>query len=331
MEFKDWGEENFIHHLKQNFCAPSPLVGIGDDCAVIPGENENAWLITTDALVEGIHFLKEEISPFDLGYKTIAVNVSDISAMGGEPKYAFLSIALPKNIDQNWICSVIQGMKKACEKWNTSLLGGDTVGSKRDLFLNLTLIGNAINTKIKYRHEAKNGDYICVTGYLGNSGAGLKALQERQATTNYFQYLINAHFHPEPNPQHGMWLASQEGVHAMMDISDGLDCDLKRLIKASQTGAIIETSRIPISPQLTHVSAQMRWDPLEFALAGGEDYCLLVTIAADAFDSIQQTFKEKFGVPLFYVGQITHELQEVVYQKNDTVIQMKYTNFDHFK
>src|SRR4051812_47864077 len=177
MLFKEWGEENFVQYLSSHFPAQNPAVGIGDDCAVIPCEQGTVCLITTDALIEGVHFLKEQILARDLGYKTVAVSVSDVTAMGGVPKYAFLSIAIPKAMECAWVCDVIQGVKEGCEKWGLLLLGGDTIGSKRDLFLNLTLMGSASAEKVKYRHQAKIGDTICVTGNLGNAGGGLKALQ----------------------------------------------------------------------------------------------------------------------------------------------------------
>src|SRR5438105_4478897 len=115
MKFSDWGEDNFIHHLAQGFPKKEGIMGIGDDCAVIPAHDGYSWVVTTDALVEGIHFLKNQIPAKDLGYKTVAVSVSDIAAMGAEPKYAFLSIAISKDEDKFWVCDVIQGIKEACE------------------------------------------------------------------------------------------------------------------------------------------------------------------------------------------------------------------------
>jgi len=330
MQMQDWSEERFIQYLAKQFPTQDPIVGIGDDCAVIPCEQGMAWLITTDALVEGIHFLKDQIAANDLGYKTVAVNVSDIAAMGGKPKYAFLSIALPKTVDSTWAYSLIQGVKEACEKWDISLLGGDTVGSKRDVFLNLALMGVAIAARIKYRHQAQVGDVICVSGYLGDSSGGLKALQEQAAATENIEHLLRAHFHPEPSPKQGAWLAEQNGVHAMMDISDGLDCDLRRLMKSSQKGALIETSKLPISKALAQVCSEYGWDPLELALTGGEDYCLLLTVSANDFELIQHSFQKVFGLPLIDIGHIISE-EELIYHKHGEAIQMCYKNFDHFQ
>lgn len=331
MQFHSWGEDRFIEHLTKLFFSKGAIVGIGDDCAVIPGESGNAWLVTTDALVEGVHFLKKQIAARDLGYKTVAVSVSDIAAMGAKPKFAFLTIALPKTADCLWVSNVIEGVKEACEKWDLLLLGGDTIGSKRDLFLNLTLMGSAPANKIKYRRLALSGDVICVTGYLGDSGGGLKALQEETVKTKDIEYLIQTHFHPEPHLSQGMWLATHSGVHAMMDISDGLDCDLRRLIKSSQKGAVIETSKIPISEPLSRISEDLGWDTLQLALMGGEDYCLLLTISSDAFKDIQHSFQKIFGSPLFAIGHITDPPEEIVYLKNEEIIQKNYKNFNHFQ
>lgn len=308
-----------------------PLVGIGDDCAVIPADHGMAWLVTTDALVEGIHFLKEQISAKDLGYKTIAVSVSDVAAMGGEPKYAFLSIALPKTIEAAWASDLIFGIKEACEKWDLLLLGGDTVGSLRDLFLNVTLIGSAKEERIVYRHGARVGDLICASGTLGDSGGGLKMLQEKIPVSRENAKLIRAHFHPEPSPKQGIWLASQQGVHAMMDISDGLDCDLQRLLRCSHTGALIEIDRFPLSSSLIRICAEQGWDPIELALTGGEDYCLLLSVDPKHAALIQSSFQELFGSPLHVIGSVTAPPSSIVYLKQGKAIEIKCKHFDHFQ
>lgn len=330
MQFKMWGEDQFIEYLKKQFPSKDSCLGIGDDCAVIPGSRGDAWLVTTDAVVEGVHFLKNQISAKNLGYKALAVSVSDILAMGGIPKYTFLSIAIPKDTDSGWVREFIQGLKEACDEWNIILLGGDTVGSKRDIFLNLTVIGTAVDTKIKYRHGAKEDDLICVTGYLGDSGGGLKAILEGLQRTEDIEYLIRAHVHPALHLKSGNWLASNDGVHAMMDISDGLECDLKRLIKSSQKGAIIDTSQIPISNELKRVSLENKWDPLQISLTGGEDYCLLFTVTPENFETLQEGFEKTFGEKLSVIGKITDKTERLVYLDKGREIQLNYASFDHF-
>jgi len=331
MDIQKWGESAFIEYLQKVFPFRNATVGIGDDCAVISNTKDLSWLVTTDALVEGIHFLKAQIPPEDLGHKTIAVNASDIAAMGGRPKYAFLSIALPKNTDCEWIKQFIQGMKKACTSWDICLLGGDTVGSKRDLFINLTLIGEAAPSLIKYRSQAKTGDIICVSGHLGNSGAGLKILQNSDIpNSSEVSYLIHAHFHPDPHLDEGTFLASHSSVHAMMDVSDGLDCDLQRLLRNSNCGANIEASALPLSDALQIMSRKYQWDALELALTGGEDYCLLFTVSPDALEEIQRKFQKKFSRPFYPLGQITDHPGRLVYYKKGVPVDKQSKAFDHF-
>ncbi len=329
MQLHNWGEDSFIDYLKGRFAARG-AVGIGDDCAVIPGK-ESALLITTDALVENIHFIKEQIDPKDLGYKTVAVNVSDIAAMGGKPEYAFLTIALPATLSSEWLKAFVEGLEEACTKWNLELLGGDTVGSKREIFLNLTLMGSAQEEQVKYRKGAEPGDLIFVTGYLGDSGAGLKALQEGVTRSEEIAHLIDRHFRPEPSPEEGQWLSRQSGVHAMMDLSDGLDTDLKRLIKASRCGAAIETTELPLSSALIHASEKYGWNPIDLALGGGEDYVLLVTASSEESEAIRASFQARFGHPLYKVGAVTRERGVLRYQKKGENFCIKPEGFDHFK
>ncbi len=205
------------------------------------------------------------------------------------------------------------------------------MGSKRDIFLNLTLTGVVLSDHIKYRHGAKAGDMICITGDLGDSGGGLKALQEGLFKSKDIQYLIQRHFRPEPNLQEGIWLAAQEGVTALMDVSDGLDCDLRRLLQASQCGAVIETARIPLSHPLSQMSSEYNWDVLKLALSGGEDYCLLVTISEKGHDVIQRLFQEKFARPLHIIGQINDQPNQIMYQANGKAIKLDVQPYDHFR
>lgn len=324
-------EEGFIEYLRARFPTQGSVLGIGDDCAVIPFGEGKAALVTTDALVEGVHFLKEEISPHDLGYKTVAVSVSDIAAMGGDPKYAFFSIAIAKTIKREWVHQMMEGMRAACSQWNIALLGGDTVGSKRDLFLNLTLIGVAPLEQVKYRHDARPGDVICVSAPLGDSGGGLKGLQESRALTGDMEVLLRAHFHPQPAVEQGRWLARQPGVHAMMDLSDGLACDLPRLLKSSRLGGRIEVSKIPLSMPLQRLSAMYGWDPLELAVAAGEDYSLLVTVDPQRAAVIQHDFAQQFGSPLYDIGVVTDPPIQLIYLKQGSEITLRSLPFDHFQ
>lgn len=328
MKKRHFGEDDFIAYLLKQFPKEKDLVGIGDDCAVVSFNREEAWLVTTDALVEGVHFLKEQISPADLGYKSIAVNVSDVAAMGGRPKYVFFTIAIPKQVEEKWLIELAGGIKRACRKWNVLLLGGDTVGSKRDLFLSMTLIGSALSNQVKYRDSAKPGDVICVTGYLGDSGGGLKALQEKVSSPP--KELIDAHFRPGPSPEEGEWLAAHKEVRAMMDISDGLNQDLSRLLTASHCGGVVELSKLPMSEALLKACKEQGWDPVDIALTGGEDYCLLFTVEKKSLKTLQEAFGQKFGKQLHPIGEVTDQRGTLSYKKMGKPIDLKLNNFTHF-
>lgn len=325
MRIQDLGEEGFIGYLKEQFFAQGPWTGIGDDAAVIPREDGTSLLVTTDSLVEGVHFIKHEIPPEDLGYKLLAVNVSDIAAMGGLPEFAFLTVALPNDIDVEWIQNVMQGLKEGLQKWNIHLLGGDTVGSKRDIFLSLTLTGSAPSDQVKFRKGAKEGDILFVTGFLGSSGAGLKALEMKLQASK----LINAHFHPNPAPLEGRGLASYKELHALMDVSDGLDIDLGRMLKASSCGAIIDVDKLPLSKELLDFSSKHDLDPIALALTGGEDYCLLGSIAKDTFEEVNSQFCEEFSHPLHKIGVVKADIG-ITYHKQAMPFTIDLKRFDHF-
>jgi thiamine-monophosphate kinase len=324
-------EDNFILSIAKQFPIKSTasLYGIGDDCAVIPYNDNESYVITTDALVEGIHFLKEQIPPFALGYKAIAVNVSDVAAMGGRPLYAFLSIAIPAQIDTAWLQIVMDGITQTCKQWNIELLGGDTVGSKRDIFINITLIGKALQSGLRFRHTAKKDDFICVTGNLGDSHGGLQILQNALPSCSEQDALIKAHFQPNPHLEEGLCLSKQAGVHAMMDISDGLDCDLRRMLSASGCGAIIETTQLPISENLLKICKMQQWDPVHMALEGGEEYCLLLSVAENDMEEVQKAYERACKKKLHIIGKIT-DTSALQYQTNKKNVSISLQKFRHF-
>jgi thiamine-monophosphate kinase len=330
MQMSQWGENAFINYLQQQFPAPNDVIGIGDDCAQIPLNNDFVQLVTTDALVEGIHFLKEQIPPKDLGYKTIAVNVSDIAAMGGIPEFAFLAIAIPSETESSWLKELVTGIKEACQQFGVALLGGDTVGSKRDLFISITLTGKAKKNAVKNRHTAKVGDYICICGQIGSSGAGFRALQQGLSKSKEVKELISAHFRPKVYPKAGTWLAKNEAVHAMMDLSDGLDIDLRRILTASNCGAEIEIEKLPTSLALREVCIEQDWDVTQLALTGGEDYALLLTVSEQQFANISTQFEKHFHDLLHQIGKITASPNQLIYTKQHKPIDFQPIPFDHF-
>lgn len=260
---------------------PDGVTGIGDDCAVIPQREGLDTLVTTDLLVEDRHFLLDDIGPFDLGWKSAAVNISDIAAMGGKPESAFLSIALPGRTDPGWVDAFIAGFMDLAGRHGVALLGGDTSASPDKLFINVTVLGSCPRGAAKKRSEACPGDLIYVTGTLGDSGAGLKLVLENspdiriQGTPE--ECLVRRHYRPEPRVEEGLVLAATPGVHAMMDISDGIASDIRHILDASKCGAVVDTRLLPLSESLELVAARHGWDAVGLAAGAGEDYELLFT------------------------------------------------------
>ena len=288
----------------------SSLLGIGDDCAVLPQREGLDTLVTTDLLIEDRHFLLRDISAWQLGWKAAAVNISDIAAMGGRPEASFLSIALPPRLSEvaDWVDRFISGFKALSDRFGVPLLGGDTSASPDKLFINVTVLGSCPHGSAILRSGARVGDLICVTGPLGDAAAGLKLILERSAAvasgapaschfersqeipSSPEETLIRRHYEPLPRVAEGIALRACHGVHSMMDISDGIASDLRHILKASGStlGAVIDLKSLPLSEELRRVCASRGWDPYELAVSGGEDYELLFTIAPEALDDARK-------------------------------------------
>lgn len=296
------GEFGFIGEIKKKFenTLPPGYFGIGDDCAVFPKNETESYLISTDMMIENVHFLLKEISPEDLALKSLAVNVSDIAGMGGKPEAYLTSLSLPKDIDSDFLSRFSDSLFRASRRFNITNIGGDTAGSGGHIGISITIIGTCETRKIKYRSGAKPGDVICVTGPLGDSAAGLDSIIENRRD----KYLISRHHNPEPRPEYGMFLAELDAVTAMMDISDGPASDLRRIGEAAGVGALIRASKIPISDKLLDYCDKHNIGTLKFAAYGGEDYELLVTVDSRHLEDTLEAFKKKFGTPLFPIGII---------------------------
>ncbi len=316
MDIKELGEFGLIEEIKKGITLPEGVMGIGDDCAIIPQHTGKETLVSTDMLVEGSHFLPDKISPYLLGWKSAAVNISDIAAMGGKCTGSFLSFALPKGTGQEWIMEFLRGYKDISAQFDCPLLGGDTTSSPDRLCINVTVLGEAVSgTSIK-RSNACVGDLICVTGTLGDSACGLKHILHNCDVDEDAKVLISKHYRPIPRVCEGIHLA-QMGAHAMMDISDGIGSDLRHIIKASGVGAEVNLSAIPLSEPMQRKCSQLGWDTLDLAISGGEDYELLFTL------SPQQ--EEKLSIPHTVIGTITSG-NSIIWVGGDK----DYQGFRHF-
>ncbi|MCR5070688.1 MAG: thiamine-phosphate kinase [Bacteroidales bacterium] len=281
-KLSDLGEFGLIGRIRDLFPAPEGVTGIGDDCAVLPQRSGRDTLVSTDMLVEGTHFLRADIPPYRLGWKSAAVNVSDIAGMGGRPTATFLSVALPADLDADWMGEFLRGYADLSGRFGVALLGGDTTASPDRICINVAVLGECPSGAAHLRSAARPGDCVCVTGTLGDSAAGLKAILDGVERDADVQALIDRHYLPLPRVEEGLQLAATPGVHAMMDISDGIGSDLGHILKASGCGARIDVAALPLSPTLRRVCARLGWDAPALAIGGGEDYELLFTCTPEA-------------------------------------------------
>jgi thiamine-monophosphate kinase len=334
MTLKEIGEFGFIKKISRGcLIRPDNIVkAIGDDAAAFSTSADQLTLITTDLLVERVHFLREAISGFDLGYKSLAVNLSDIAAMGGTAREAFVSIAIPEDCRLDYLEAIYSGIKNLAAEFDVNVLGGDTTSSKKDLIINIVVQGIVSKEELLCRDAALPGDVIFSTGFLGDSKAGLHLiLNEIAADTAPLAALLKAHRVPQPHLRQGRFLAQQQGVHAAIDTSDGLSSDLAHIAEESRVGACLRGEKIPVSPELKDFCTRFDFNPIDFALSGGEDYTLLCTVAPQNADQIANKFEKEFKHPLFAIGEITAARRlEVVYPDGKTK-PLAATGWDHFK
>ena len=282
-KIKDLGEFGLINHLTRNFNhhLSNTLLTLGDDCAVYSASSSNNQLVSTDALVENIHFKLSTISAEQLGNKAIAVNISDIAAMGGIPTRILITLGISKKISSDYLDQLYKGIQKTCQLYNIELFGGDTVSSPKCFFINVTIIGETKKGKFFTRKGAKKGDLIFITGTLGDSSLGFKIQSGKKwkCSAKSRKHLLERHLTPTPRLKESQLLAqSTLKINSMIDISDGLVQDLHHICKQSGTGALIFEEKLPQSPAFSKVCSDNNLPIAPFILNGGEDYELLFTL-----------------------------------------------------
>lgn len=284
---RNLGEFGFIERIVRRVGrARRPVVrSIGDDAAVVSLGSRHLLLLTVDLLIEHVHFSRPGVRMQDVGYKAAVSNFSDIAAMGGAPQFALTAVAAPPKTAVKEMDALYAGLLEACRRYGVQLLGGDTSASPRDLFLSVTVTGTAPGGRIMTRDRARVGDGIYVTGTIGDSCAGLQLLQSasRQrvaggAGRRHARFLIRRHVRPAARVREGQFLLRHRLATAAIDLSDGLSGDLRHLCRESRVGAEIEAASLPLSAACRWFAGRTRKDPAALALAGGEDYELLVTV-----------------------------------------------------
>jgi thiamine-monophosphate kinase len=301
------------------------LVGIGDDACVWKATNP-FQMATVDSLVQDIHFSLKMTTWEELGWKALAVNLSDIAAMGGIPYYALISLGLPGDTEVDDIKALYRGMMEISRQFGVAVVGGDTVSSPF-VFISVTVFGSASNEegKVLKRSSAVPGDKVAVTGYLGASATGYQMLAHNlQCEPKASAELRRAHLKPYPRVVEGQILV-REGVKTGMDISDGIVGDLTHICEMSHVGACLEIERVPVSPAATDCLGERA---MELALGGGEDYELLFTAPTDVIERVKKTL----SCPVTIIGEIKAENAGKVMpvDASGKAVVLKKTGWDHF-
>jgi thiamine-monophosphate kinase len=308
------GERGLIRRIGRSEVATGRAegleVGIGDDTAVMTVPPGHRLLATTDLLIEDVHFRTRSAAPTDIGWKALAVNLSDIAAMGGIPRWALVALAVPAGTEVEAIDAFYAGMGDAGAPHGVTVVGGDTSASPGGWMVNVTLLGVHPGAP-RLRSHARPGDAIAVTGRLGGSAAGLHALelgadQARAAglAPGPLAEIIATHLRPRARVAEGRWLGEAAGVHAMMDCSDGLATDLEHICRESGVGARVRLDQVPVAPAARAAGDALGVDARDWAVGGGEDYELLLTCAPDAAARLAEGLAAATGTPLTVIGRV---------------------------
>lgn len=327
MKLSELGEFGLIDRITKGcVTAPERVVrGIGDDCAVTvtAGAGGLLSLLTTDMLVERVHFSREVITPAQLGAKALAVNLSDIAAMGGRPLDAFVSVAIPPDVEVTYLDRLYDGFKRVAGRFGVNILGGDTSRSASDLVISVALTGEVEQDKVLYRAGARPGDRIYVTGYLGDAAAGLDAAKNDRVAHE----LVRRHLEPEPHLDAGARIAATGQAHAMIDVSDGLAADLGHICRESGAGCRLERGKLnrSVSTELSQYCRAHQLDPERFVLFGGEDYVLLVAGAPGLERALAGS-----GTTLVELGRITEGDDLLLVEDDGSSSPLEPSGWDHF-
>ncbi|MEW6615093.1 MAG: thiamine-phosphate kinase [Thermodesulfobacteriota bacterium] len=335
MEIKEVGEFGLIERIKTKLAFPHQdiIKGIGDDACAIEIQKGRLLLSTSDSLIEDVHFDLRFISAYNLGKKSLAVNISDIAAMGGTPKFFLVSLAIPPKISVEFIDEFADGIKETANSFQTHVVGGDTSFSPEKLNINITLLGEAFPGNVIYRDNAHVGDQVFVTGTLGDSALGFEILMNRKELSRIeerFKDLVERHCNPTPRVAEGRLIAENRIASAMIDISDGLISDLGHICEQSKVGAKIWLEKLPASEAFQKVSREFTDRPIDLALGGGEDYELLFTVDKGNINLFNR-MKNRFKTKVTHIGEIV-EPEEGITVLDDSG--KRYTvekkGFDHF-
>jgi thiamine-monophosphate kinase len=337
MQISQLGEFGLIQRIKNALPHPPAevVVGIGDDVAVLKISDSDYLLATCDVQVENVHFQRSIISPYQLGRRIAAINVSDIAAMAGDPRWALVSLALPQDLETDFVDALYEGMQEQLSRAGAVIVGGNLSRIDKDIVVDLCLLGRVKPENLLLRSGARKGDLILVTGWLGDSRAGLEVIRrpELSISEERRNQVLERHLTPQPRLRESQELGSSGLVHALVDVSDGLLSDIRHICRASKVGAEIWVGNLPISSAAKEVAHASEQDVSSWALAGGEDYELLFTASPELSAEIQGILKERTGTWCHVVGRIVDEaqgLQVCLENGRKIVFSDGFGGWDHF-
>ena len=335
MEISDAGEFALIERLRRRLSARLPdaaVKAIGDDCAILRPREGVDLVWTVDAAIEGVHFDRRWFTPFQIGWKSMAGNLSDIAAMGGVPVAALVSLACPAALTVAEFDELYDGLSEVADRFELPIVGGNLASSPGGLSVHITVVGEVERARAVLRSGAQPGDEIWVTGHLGQSHAGLQLAKRPEIGGGPGrEELLKRHRQPAPRVREAQFLVQNVAVHSMIDLSDGLSSDLAHLCEESGVGAEIFADRIPLCAGTREVAGQLDQDPLDFALNGGEDFELCFTAPEGAMTEVADSFRSRFGLCLTTIGAITDADGACLTSPDGARVQLAPGGYDHFQ
>ncbi len=330
MRLGEVGEFNFIDSIARLAgCPAAPvLVGIGDDAAVLDVGSAQKLVVTTDAMVQGVHFRRDWLAPHQIGWRAMAACLSDIAAMGAQPTAVFASVALPADLDSEYALDIVRGLADCARRFDTTLAGGDCTVSPALIFIDTVAIGTTPQPWL--RSQARPGDVLMVTGSLGDAAAAVALLSSGRCPDDIPPPLLERFARPLPRLREASILSARGLVNAALDISDGLVQDAGHMATQSGVAIRLESAAVPISDICRAAAAELGHDPLSWALAGGEDFELLLAVPAHRVAEAQQLLSDHCETSLTPVGAVASGCGVTVLDADGQQLALDRSGWDHF-
>ncbi len=335
MNVGDIGEFALIDRLQRYLQAPSSsqvVKSIGDDCAVLQPSPESELILTTDSQEEGVHYRLDWSTPEDIGWRCLAVNVSDIAAMAGWPLGAVVALSLPPELDVAFVDGLYTGMQALARDMACPIIGGNMTKTTGCVSVTITVLGEVPRGQAIYRSGAQPGDEVWVTGPLGGAKAGLEALLNPDAMNGVpTAHALACYRRPQPRLREAQFLRQRATLHSLLDISDGLSGDLRHICEASGVGAQIEADAVPMHDETRRIAQAIGADSLSFALHGGEDFELCFTVMPGQIERLRAEFEQQFRRSLVRVGTVHRGKDVTLKQPDGSEAVLPARGYDHFR